>query len=163
MGIGQKQILEMLRLIEASDYDEINLETDDFKLHVIKSGVQGVKVGDAPASADAVTIAARDASAGGKAAAADERAAAETEAVPAGMMVIRAPMLGTFYRAPAPGLPAFVEVGAAVRPEDTVCLIEVMKLFNTIRAGVAGKVVKIPVHNAATVQKDQILLIIQPD
>ncbi|HXD50936.1 MAG TPA: hypothetical protein VN689_03520 [Burkholderiales bacterium] len=62
MGIGQKQILEMLRLIEASDYDEINLETDDFKLHVIKSGVQGVKVGDAPASADAVTIAARDAS-----------------------------------------------------------------------------------------------------
>ena len=95
--------------------------------------------------------------------AADERAAAETETVPAGMVAIRAPMLGTFYRAPAPGSPAFVEVGAAVRPEDTVCLIEVMKLFNTIRAGVTGKVIKIPVHNAATVQKDQILLIIQPD
>ena len=163
MEIGQKQILEMLRLIEASDYDEINLETQDFKLHVIKSGVQGVKVGDAPATADAVTRVVRDTGAGGKAAAADERAAAETEAVPAGMVAIRAPMLGTFYRAPAPGSPAFVEVGTAVRPEDTVCLIEVMKLFNTIRAGVAGKVVKIPVPNAATVQKDQILLIIQPD
>ena len=153
----------MLRLIEASDYDEINLETEDFKLHVIKSGVQRVKVGDAPATADVVTRVVRDTGAHGEAAAADARAAAETEAVCAGMAAIRAPMLGTFYRAPAPGSPPFVEVGDNVKPEDTVCLIEVMKLFNTIRAGVAGKVVKIPVHNAATVQKDQILLIIQPD
>ena len=151
----------MLRLIEASDYDEINLETEDFRLHVIKSGVQGAQVGNTAATTVAVTRAARGTAS--EAAAADVRAAAETEAVPAGMAAIRAPMLGTFYRAPAPGSPAFVEVGAAVKPEDTVCLIEVMKLFNTIRAGIAGKVIKIPVHNAATVQKDQILLIIQPD
>jgi acetyl-CoA carboxylase biotin carboxyl carrier protein len=78
------------------------------------------------------------------------------------MVAIRAPMLGTFYRAPAPGSPAFVEVGDSIKPEDTVCLIEVMKLFNTIRAGVGGKVVRIPAHNAATVRRDQILLIIQP-
>ena len=163
MKIGQKQILEMLRLIEASDYDEINLETEDFKLHVIKSGVQGAKVAAAAATADVVTRVAHDTGAGSEAAADDQRAAAQAEAVPAGMAVIRAPMLGTFYRAPAPGSPAFVELGAAVKPEDTVCLIEVMKLFNTIRAGIAGKVINIPVHNAATVQKDQILLIIQPD
>ena len=163
MKIGQKQILEMLRLIEASDYDEINLETEDFKLHVIKSGVQSVKAGDAPETANVVMRAARDTGAGSETAAGSERAAAETEAIPEGMVAVRAPMLGTFYRAPAPGSPAFVEVGDSVKPEDTVCLIEVMKLFNTIRAGVAGKVVKIPVHNAAPVQKDQILLIIRPD
>ena len=120
-------------------------------------------MGDAPAPEDPSIACIVFTGAGSEAAAADVRPAAETEAVPAGMAVIRAPMLGTFYRAPAPGSPAFVEVGAAVKPEDTVCLIEVMKLFNTIRAGVAGKVIKIPVHNAATVQKDQILLIIQPD
>ena len=86
MKIGQKQILEMLRLIEASDYDEINLETEDFKLHVIKSGVQGAKVADAPAAADVVTRAA-DAGSGSEAAAADERATAETDAIPEGMVV----------------------------------------------------------------------------
>jgi len=86
----------------------------------------------------------------------------EKAAIPEGMVAIRAPMIGTFYRAPAPHLPPFVEVGASVKPDDTVCLIEVMKLFSTIRAGVAGKVVRILAQNAATVKRDQVLMLIEP-
>src|SRR5215468_2849775 len=60
-----------------------------------------------------------------------------------GELAVRAPMLGTFYRAPAPGAPSFVEVGQRVRADDTVCLIEVMKLFNSIKAGADGVVTQI--------------------
>jgi acetyl-CoA carboxylase biotin carboxyl carrier protein len=72
-------------------------------------------------------------------------------------------MLGTFYRASAPGEKPFVEIGDKVRPNDTVCLVEVMKLFNSIKAGVAGTVVKMLVENGAMVEHGQILLLIQED
>ena len=69
--------------------------------------------------------------------------------VPDGVVAIRAPMLGIFYRAPSPGEKPFVEVGQRVRADDTVGLIEVMKLFNSIRAGLDGEVVKILVDNGS--------------
>ena len=75
---------------------------------------------------------------------------------------MRAPMLGLFYRASAPGENPFVEVGQRVRADDTVCLIEVMKLFNSIRAGVDGEIVKIPAENGAMVEFDQPLIYIRP-
>jgi acetyl-CoA carboxylase biotin carboxyl carrier protein len=71
-------------------------------------------------------------------------------------------MLGVFYRAPAPGEKPFVEVGQRVRADDTVCLIEVMKLFNSIRAGVDGEVVEILVENGGLVEFDQALIFIRP-
>jgi acetyl-CoA carboxylase biotin carboxyl carrier protein len=71
-------------------------------------------------------------------------------------------MLGTFYRAPAPGEKPFVEVGQRVRADDTVCMIEVMKLFNSIRAGVDGEVVKILAENGGLVEFDQALIFIMP-
>jgi acetyl-CoA carboxylase biotin carboxyl carrier protein len=71
-------------------------------------------------------------------------------------------MLGVFYRAPAPGEKPFVEVGQHVRADDTVCLIEVMKLFNSIRAGVDGEVVEILVENGGLVEFDQALIFIRP-
>jgi acetyl-CoA carboxylase biotin carboxyl carrier protein len=76
-------------------------------------------------------------------------------------VVIRAPMLGTFYRAASPGDPPFVEVGQRVKAGDTVCLIEVMKLFNTIRAGVDGTVTRILHENAGLVEFDEPLLVIR--
>jgi acetyl-CoA carboxylase biotin carboxyl carrier protein len=78
------------------------------------------------------------------------------------VVVIRAPMLGTFYRAPSPGEKPFVEVGQRVRADDTVCLIEVMKLFNSIRAGVDGEVVEILADNGGLVEFDQPLIFIAP-
>jgi acetyl-CoA carboxylase biotin carboxyl carrier protein len=68
---------------------------------------------------------------------------------------VDSPMLGTFYRAPAPGATPFVEVGEQVEPETTVCLIEVMKMMNSIRAGVTGTIAEILVENAELVEEGQ--------
>jgi acetyl-CoA carboxylase biotin carboxyl carrier protein len=75
-------------------------------------------------------------------------------------IAIRAPMLGTFYRSPSPGAPPFVEVGQKVRADDTICLIEVMKLFSSIRAGVDGAVTRILPQNGSLVQYDEVLVVI---
>lgn len=162
----EQQILETLRLIEESDFDEVKLETENFKLHVRKTGAPAAWA-EIQAPPDASNARALPENATAKKPAAMARTSAgragdEEAAVPEGVVAIRAPMIGTFYRAPAPHLPPFVEVGASVKPEDTVCLVEVMKLFNTIKAGVAGKVVKILAQNAATVRRDQVLMLIEP-
>lgn len=161
MDWTEKQILETLRFIEESDYDEVKLETENFKLHVRKSGAPAASIDTAPPAAAApAPVATRvDANAPGTPQAGTED---REEAVAPGMVAIRAPMVGTFYRAPAPHLPPFVELGASVKPEDTVCLIEIMKLFTTIKAGVSGKIVKILAQNAATVKRDQVLIVIEP-
>jgi acetyl-CoA carboxylase biotin carboxyl carrier protein len=163
----EKQILDTLKLIEASDYDEVKLEVGDFKLHVRKRGAPAAEavtptlpaaqpVRAAPAPQPAVAPSPSPAPPPSSA------SSAPAEALPPGCVAIRAPMVGTFYRAPAPHAPPFVEAGAQVAAGDTVCLIEVMKLFNTIKAGVAGRVVKILAQNAATVKKDEVLFWIAP-
>lgn len=70
-------------------------------------------------------------------------------------MVVRSPMKGTFYRAPAPGEPPFCNVGDWVGPDNTVCLVEIMKLFNSISAGVSGTVEQYFVENAEPVDLNQ--------
>jgi acetyl-CoA carboxylase biotin carboxyl carrier protein len=70
-------------------------------------------------------------------------------------ITVDSPMLGTFYRAPAPGAAPFVEVGSVVEPDTTVCLVEVMKMMNSIRAGVAGTIAEILVENADLVEEGQ--------
>lgn len=87
---------------------------------------------------------------------------AEERPVPPGMVALRAPMLGTFYRAPSPEEPPFVEIGQKVKADDTVCLIEVMKLFNSIRAGVDGTVAEIRAQNTALVEYNEVLIVIDP-
>jgi acetyl-CoA carboxylase biotin carboxyl carrier protein len=71
-------------------------------------------------------------------------------------------MVGTFYRAPSPQDPPFVEVGDRVEAGDPVCMIEVMKLFTTIEAQQAGRIVEIAVENATAVEYDQALFVIEP-
>jgi len=78
------------------------------------------------------------------------------------LVAIRAPMSGTFYRSPAPNEPPFVEVGSRVSASDTVCIVEVMKLFNTIAAGVAGTVVEIAAANEQAVTTGMPLIWIKP-
>jgi len=75
---------------------------------------------------------------------------------------VRAPMVGTFYRSPAPGQPPFVEVGQAVEPDTILCIIEVMKLMNSIEAGVRGTVREIVVANGAAVEFGELLMVIEP-
>ena len=76
--------------------------------------------------------------------------------------LVRSPMVGTFYRAPAPGQPPFVEVGQSVEPDSILCIIEVMKLMNSIEAGVRGTVRQIAVENAAAVEAGEVLVAIEP-
>jgi acetyl-CoA carboxylase biotin carboxyl carrier protein len=80
--------------------------------------------------------------------------------VPPGHVLVNAPSLGTFYRAAKPGDPSFVEVGNAVTRETELCLIEVMKLFTTLRAGVSGKIAKILVNDGAMIEFGQPLFLI---
>ncbi len=82
--------------------------------------------------------------------------------IPEGGVVVHAPYLGAFYRAPKPGEPAYVEIGGRVAPDSELCLIEVMKLFTTVRAGVAGTVHSILVQDGQMVEAEQPLFIIVP-
>jgi acetyl-CoA carboxylase biotin carboxyl carrier protein len=159
MELTYSDVQNILKIIdEAEHLDEIELVFGGFRLHVVRNGsgagAKSVAITGFPAAASntAPPVAAP--------AAAARRAAEVT--VPDGMVAIRAPMLGTFYRAPAPGEKPFVEEGQRVRADDTVCLIEVMKLFNSIRAGVDGEVVKIGAENGDLVEFDQVLIVIAP-
>ena len=87
----------------------------------------------------------------------------DARAVAPGMAVVKAPMVGTFYRAPSPGAAPFVEVGDRVQPDSVVCIIEVMKLMNTIHAETTGIVREIRVENSQPVEFGQVLLVIEPE
>src|SRR5262249_38677442 len=96
------------------------------------------------------------------------RGRAETEAPPQagdadGAATIPAPMLGTFYRAEAPGKPPFVEVGSKVEPDTIVCIIEVMKMMNSVPAGVAGTVAEVIARNAQLVEYGEPLFRVEPE
>jgi acetyl-CoA carboxylase biotin carboxyl carrier protein len=82
--------------------------------------------------------------------------------VPEGLIAVRSPMVGSFYLRPSPDQPPFVAVGSRVQADDTVCLVEVMKMFNTVKAGVAGTVERIVIDNGKPVQHDQIVMLIKP-
>lgn len=153
--LTHEDVERILRIIdEAKHLEELDLVYGDFRLHIRRnaSGERSIAPSvDLPASA---------APARAPAAAAAAKPAAQP--VPAGMVAIRAPMLGTFYRSPSPGEKPFVEVGQRVKADDTVCLIEVMKLFNSIKAGVDGKIAEIRAENAALVEYNEVLILIEP-
>jgi len=155
--LTHEDVQRILKIIdEAKHLEELELVYGGFRLHIRRQG--------APASAPRVLeTTAEGAALAPSAPASGEPALKGAERpVPAGMVVIRAPMLGTFYRAPSPGEKPFVEVGQAVSADDTVCLIEVMKLFNSIKAGTAGRVAEIRAQNAALVEYNEVLIVIDP-
>jgi acetyl-CoA carboxylase biotin carboxyl carrier protein len=88
---------------------------------------------------------------------------AEDASVPDGLVAVRAPLLGTFYRAPRPGAAPYVEVGDDVETDTVVGIIETMKLMNSVEAGVRGRVVEIRVANAAFADRDTVLMVVEPD
>lgn len=90
------------------------------------------------------------------------RAGGPTRSWPEHWVVVRSPMVGTFYRAPAPGAPAFIEVDQVVEADATVCIIEVMKLMNSIASGVRGWVREILVADAQAVEYGQPLIVLEP-
>ena len=141
MGLTDEDIREILRIIDESELDELLIETDGFSLHVTKGAF-----GDAPSRTPQRPRGVR----------AEAPPPAAASAIPAasenGLVTIPSPMLGTFYRAESPGAAPFVEVGARVEPDTTVCIIEVMKMMNSVPAGVAGTVTEVIADNAQLVE-----------
>ena len=157
-NLSHEDVTTILKLIdEAEHLDEIEIDFAGLRLHVRRDAAPGETIRRPPAQAPAPAASAPAAAVPG---ARPARAAAPE--APAGAVAVRAPMLGTFYRAPSPGEKPFVEVGQRVRAADTVCLIEVMKLFNSIAAGVDGTVVAIHAENGALVEFDQPILHVMP-
>jgi len=153
MALSDDDVREILRLIDESELDELRIETADFKLHVLRGGRAA-----RPKEAGAPTkeAASKEPAEGAPAASASAAAASN------GARTIEAPMLGTFYRAQAPGADPFVEVGTEVDPGTVVCLIEVMKMMNSIEAGVAGTIVEVCAENAQIVQYGEPLFRVDP-
>ena len=139
MPLNEDDVREILRLIDESDVAELRIETGELSLHVVREGA-GEKAAEMPA--------------------------AEPADVPSGtgdgLVAVRAPMLGIFYRAPAPGAAPFVDVGATVEAETVVCLIEVMKMMNPVHAGVVGTVAEVCVENAELVEAGAVLFRVRP-
>jgi acetyl-CoA carboxylase biotin carboxyl carrier protein len=163
MELSEDDVLHILKLIDESKFDYFQLEVGELKITVSKgepiplAGSAPQPAAVMPAPAPAVKPAAVPATA-----AAAPSPAAKPAAIPDGMVPISAPLLGTFYVAPEPGAPPFVKVGQQITEDTTVGLIEVMKVFNSVRAAVSGTIVEAVVQNGQFVEFGQTLFIVKP-
>lgn len=165
-NLTHDDVTQILRLADELPDGEMRLEKEGFSLHILKGTHGGAPAAPAQAAPAAPGPAPSPAPASRNPASEPEPAPAAASPgaeVADGFVAVRAPMLGRFFRASSPDEPSFVEIGTRVGADDTVCLIEVMKLFNTIKAGVAGTVVAIHPQNNSMVEYDQLLLTIRPD
>ena len=158
-----KEIQNLIRFVAKSGASEVKLEMDDVKI-TIKTGSEDDKVGTTilqqmpatPMQAAPVSPAAA------APAAAAPAAPAAQEDEDAKYITIKSPIIGTFYRKPAPDKPTFVEVGKQIAEGDVLCVIEAMKLFNEIESEVTGTIVKILVDDSSPVEFDQPLFLVDP-
>ena len=144
-----KEIKEMIQLMHEHHLVELEVEREGMKIRLKKNGetvTQSVVAVPAPVAAPAPAAA----------------PAAQTPAPAVNRTPIKSPMVGTFYRAPAPDAPPFVETGQTIDVGQVVCIIEAMKLMNEIKAETKGRVVEIPIDNGDPVEFGQPLFIIEP-
>jgi acetyl-CoA carboxylase biotin carboxyl carrier protein len=136
--LSEDDIREILRLVDESDVAELRIETEGLSLHVLRGE---------PWEAGAPPIASDDGAQGGG----------------AELVAVTASMVGTFYRAEAPGAAPFVEVGSRVEPATVVGLIEVMKMMNSVPAGVSGTIAEVCAENGRPVEYGATLFTIRPE
>ena len=144
-----KRVQRLVELMKEHDLSEVDLKQADQRVRIRRGGEP------LPVSAPMVVSGARPA-----VAAAESAPAASAES--SRMQVVKSPMVGTFYSASSPESPPFVKVGDRIGAEQTVCIIEAMKVFNEIPSGVSGQVVAILVDNGAPVEFGQPLIKIDP-
>ena len=190
MNLTNADVADILALLDSLPYDELDIQTPRFRLTLRRAadggwtqesqlsgrangGATGHPTGDltgadAPTPriergdcANAPNPAAGGDSGGGPDAAGGRSAAAVGDG--AGLVVVAAPLPGTFYRAPRPGAAAFVEVGDVVSADSVVAIVETMKLMNSVHAGTRGRVARICVDNAEPVTQGTALLLIDPE
>ena len=153
-----EDIESIIQIFDDSDWTELHVHSDEFEIHLAKN----------PAARSQLRTP------GNIAPEPDPRApeaASKLPRTPAGpaktpefdgMLIVRAPNLGTFYQAPKPGAPPYVKIGDRVEPDTEICVIEVMKLFTSVKAGVTGIVRHAFVSDAELVEFDQPLFVIEP-
>jgi acetyl-CoA carboxylase biotin carboxyl carrier protein len=164
MSLRYEDIADILKIIEASSCDELIIETGEVKLVIRRRGPGQAPPASAPARAVENASLRQNESLPAAASAPAEASAPAVRPVdlqPTGnQVVVRAPMVGTFYRAPSPDAAPFVEVGSEVRAGDPLCLIEVMKLFTTIHAEQSGRIARIGAGDGELVEYGRILFVI---
>jgi len=148
------RIKELLALMQEHDLVELALEEGDFKVRLKKPGAY---LSAMPASMPAMPMHPVAASGPRPAAATAEGAADDADLVP-----IKSPIVGTFYRAPAPDADPFVKEGDKLGKNAIVCIIEAMKIMNEVKSGVEGTVVKILVENGEPVEYGQAMFLVRP-
>jgi acetyl-CoA carboxylase biotin carboxyl carrier protein len=158
--LEHEDVEEILRLLDATPVKQFELETGRFKITLSRSA------GGAWTQEQQTRGASGDGAAAGNPAPAPVDASA-VGAAPAGITAnareVRAPLIGTFYRSPKPGLPPFVERGTPVGADTVVAIVETMKLMTSIYAGHAGRITEILIDDGQFVQQDQLLMRVVSD
>ncbi len=152
MTLSASDIAEIMKLIDESSFDELNLEMNGLKLQLRRSGrgrIAPAPEAQAPGGVAQPPTLAPEASAA---------PAPGPAPVGSGGRDIPAPLLGTFYRAPKPGAAPFVDLGSEVEEETVVGIIEVMKLMNTVRAGMRGVITEILAADGQLVEYGSVLM-----
>ena len=158
MHLDHDQLNQLLDKLAESDIQEFRLEGDDFRLEVrrnlpvMATATQMVPVAAAPTPAVEIKTQSESSSSAPPAAAGTR----------SDLVDVTAPMVGTFYRAPAPGEPAFVEIGNSISAGQTICILEAMKLMNELEAELSGEVEEILVDNGTPVEFGQVLMRVKP-
>ncbi len=155
-----RKIKRLIELLEESGVNEIEIKEGEESVRISRSGPNNTVYTSAPMPMAAPQPAAAPAPQAAGAAPTAENAPDSGDGQPEGHQV-RSPMVGTFYRAPAPGAKPFVEKGQHVKVGDTLCIIEAMKMLNQIEADKDGVVAAIVVEDGQPVEYDQPLFIIQ--
>ena len=160
MPLSYQNVAEILKLIDSSNLDTVEIDIDGMHL-IVRKGDKGQSNGSASAIVDTSDepepIEDDDEIPGG-----EHVSVGATTVRTDGAIEVRAPMMGTFYRAPSPSDPAYAEVGQTIQPGDALCLIEVMKLFTTLKAEQGGTIADIPAENGALVNQGDVLFVINP-
>jgi acetyl-CoA carboxylase biotin carboxyl carrier protein len=156
MQLDHDQLRELLTFLGESDIQELRLEGDDFRLVVRRNLPMAAPT---PQAASYRPVAAAPPTPPAPVAAAPSPPPPSSRS---DLQPLTAPMVGTFYRSPAPGEPAFVEVGSRIQAGQPVCILEAMKLMNELEADISGEVVEILVESGTPVEFGQVLMRIRP-
>jgi acetyl-CoA carboxylase biotin carboxyl carrier protein len=158
MDLTQDEVLKILDLIEKSNFDYMQLQVGDLKLTVSKGNYVGGPAAQPSEPVAKLRAEVKEAKRKEQAPAPKPKQAAKSNA---GGVSIAAPMVGTFYIAPEPGAPPFVELGSQIDEETTVGLIEIMKVFNAVQSRVRGVIVDVRVQNGEFVERGQTLFVVK--
>ena len=154
-----REIQNLIKFVAKSGATEVKLEMDDFKI-TIKTTAEGTE--STTTYVQHMPMAAAPQVAAPQVVASPAIPAAPVADDNSKYVTVKSPIIGTFYRKPAPDKPMFVEVGSTIGKGDVLCVIEAMKLFNEIESEVSGKIVKILVDDASPVEFDQPLFLVDP-